>query len=268
MDTCRANGCRRPWPGRRRGRDDFRRPRESVTCSSMPGMPHRALIRRLGLLPHPEGGHYRRIHTSSSQVSVAGRRRPAMTAIQFLLPGGQRSRWHRVDADECWHWQAGGELALSVFDPASGTLAQVRLGDGAKGARPARRAGRALAVGRGAAAPRAGRLHGVAGLRVGGLRAAGPGGRGGRAPPRGGRGAFPFRTCRAAPRDGPGLSGVGPARRGEREPGRAWTGPVSVPGSRRVPRPMDESCAVAPDPPTPGAACRRRDGWDRPRRRS
>lgn len=84
-----------------------------------------------GLAPHPEGGHFRRIHASDVVVEHRGLRRPAMTAIQFLLCHGQCSRWHRVDADEAWHWQGGGALRLQTYDPAKGELALVTLGEAA-----------------------------------------------------------------------------------------------------------------------------------------
>ena len=34
------------------------------------------------------------------------------TAIYYLLPAGQVSQWHRVDAGEIWHWHAGAPLEL------------------------------------------------------------------------------------------------------------------------------------------------------------
>ena len=85
-------------------------------------------IDALGLQPHPEGGYFRRHHASALEVEVAGRLRPAMTAIHYLLATGERSRWHRVDADEAWHWQQGGTLDLLQFDATSGTLSRTRLG--------------------------------------------------------------------------------------------------------------------------------------------
>lgn len=93
----------------------------------------RALVDELGLAPHPEGGHYRRIHVASEEVVHAGRRRPAQTVAQFLLGAGETSRWHRVDADECWQWRAGDALALEVFDPATAHAMRIVLGapDGA-----------------------------------------------------------------------------------------------------------------------------------------
>lgn len=96
------------------------------------------LIEALGLAPHPEGGFFRRIHASTVQLEYAGRRRPAMTAIEFLLVAGHASQWHRVDADESWHWQEGAPLELRLYDEASDRLDVVRL--------QSAREGQALAV--------------------------------------------------------------------------------------------------------------------------
>ena len=70
------------------------------------------IITRLGMREHPEGGYY--VETYRHQGAAGGR--GACTAIYFLLPAGQRSHWHRVDAVEIWHWYAGGPLALSVAE--------------------------------------------------------------------------------------------------------------------------------------------------------
>jgi len=88
----------------------------------------RTLIARHRLEPHPEGGHYRRTHASAVEVEANGHRRPAMTAILYLLEAAGRSAWHRVDADEAWHWQQGGALELLQFDAQSGALSSARLG--------------------------------------------------------------------------------------------------------------------------------------------
>ncbi|MGQ0673706.1 MAG: cupin domain-containing protein [Hyphomicrobium sp.] len=91
------------------------------------------VIRRLGLLPHPEGGHYR--ETFRDTVVRPGGR-AASTAIYYLLKAGELSRWHRVDAAECWHWYAGAPLALSIAPP-DGPSVTHRLGnDLAAGDRP------------------------------------------------------------------------------------------------------------------------------------
>jgi predicted cupin superfamily sugar epimerase len=80
------------------------------------------IIARLGLTPHPEGGHYR--ETFRDDRAIDGR--SASTAILFLLARGERSHWHRVDAAEVWHHYAGAPLALEIADGASER--RVRLG--------------------------------------------------------------------------------------------------------------------------------------------
>lgn len=40
--------------------------------------------------------------------------RAASTAIYFLLARGERSRWHRIDAVEVWHWYAGAPIRLEI----------------------------------------------------------------------------------------------------------------------------------------------------------
>ena len=68
-----------------------------------------AIIRKLELQPHPEGGWCRQ---SWVGPEVGGR--ASGTAILFLLRAGERSHWHRVDADEIWLWHAGAPLVLSL----------------------------------------------------------------------------------------------------------------------------------------------------------
>lgn len=72
------------------------------------------LVARLGLLPHPEGGWYRETWRGPD---IGGR--ASGTAILFLLKRGERSHWHRVDADEIWLWHAGAPLILSMGQDAA-----------------------------------------------------------------------------------------------------------------------------------------------------
>lgn len=68
-----------------------------------------ALIARLGLQPHPEGGHYREIFRDRP----AGGGRGCLTTILYLLKSGETSHWHRVtDAVEVWHFHDGEALEL------------------------------------------------------------------------------------------------------------------------------------------------------------
>jgi len=95
-----------------------------------------AIIRDLGLKPHPEGGHYRGTFRDPVTVGSAAPARGASSAIYFLLQAGERSQWHRVDATEVWHWYSGAPLSLWV-SPDGRTLAEHRLGpDLAGGERP------------------------------------------------------------------------------------------------------------------------------------
>jgi predicted cupin superfamily sugar epimerase len=73
------------------------------------GVTAEAIIAKLGLQPHPEGGWYRQTWVGPM---VGGR--ASGTAILFLLKAGERSHWHRVDADEIWLWHAGAPLVLSM----------------------------------------------------------------------------------------------------------------------------------------------------------
>lgn len=93
-----------------------------------------SIIEALRLRPHPEGGHY----AETWRADAPHDERPVGTAIYYLLRAGERSRWHRVDAAEVWHFYAGEPLTLSIAD-ASGDTAPVRhvLGmDLAAGQRP------------------------------------------------------------------------------------------------------------------------------------
>ncbi|HEX2218187.1 MAG TPA: cupin domain-containing protein [Gemmatimonadales bacterium] len=75
-----------------------------------------AVVRRLGLMPHPEGGFYRETFRSPLTLDLPdGRRRAASTAIHYLLPAGARSTWHRLASDEVWHHYGGGALHLHLL---------------------------------------------------------------------------------------------------------------------------------------------------------
>jgi predicted cupin superfamily sugar epimerase len=89
-----------------------------------------AIIDRLDLAPHPEGGHYRETWACPSAEG-----RAQATCIYFLLAAGERSHWHKVDADELWLWHAGAPLTLRIAADASGPARNHLLsGDPARGA--------------------------------------------------------------------------------------------------------------------------------------
>jgi len=88
------------------------------------------LIRRLGLQPHPEGGHYRETYRGAQQVlrEPGGPARSACTAIYYLLHEGAYSAWHRIASDEIWHFHAGCSLHVHVLQERAGVVSH-RLGD-------------------------------------------------------------------------------------------------------------------------------------------
>lgn len=96
----------------------------------------RALIRKLGLRPHPEGGFYSEIHRSAETVSTRRGDRSAVTVIYFLLARGARSLFHRVESDEIWHHCEGAPLRLLRLDPDFGAKEELRLGPLGRGMAP------------------------------------------------------------------------------------------------------------------------------------
>jgi hypothetical protein len=89
------------------------------------GLSAEEIVRRLGLKPHPEGGHFRETFRDSRTVEGT---RAASTAIYFLLARGERSHWHRVDAVEVWHYHAGAPLRLEIAAGGNGPVERVTLG--------------------------------------------------------------------------------------------------------------------------------------------
>ena len=83
-----------------------------------------SIIRRLGLTPHPEGGHFR--ETWRDVPANGGR--GSGTAIYYLLKAGEVSRWHKVDAVEIWHFYAGDPLELRIAQRGSDPVATHLLG--------------------------------------------------------------------------------------------------------------------------------------------
>ncbi|MQA61468.1 MAG: DUF952 domain-containing protein [Actinophytocola sp.] len=96
------------------------------------------IAERLDLLPHPEGGWFRRTWTSRESVQLKRGVRATATAILYLLPDGQTSHPHSVASQELWLWHGPGEVELTVDDsittlgtPTNGNLPQVLVPEGA-----------------------------------------------------------------------------------------------------------------------------------------
>jgi predicted cupin superfamily sugar epimerase len=107
-------------------------PTGGLTVGQHGGMDADDVIRVLELEPHPEGGWYRQTWRNDPGDGSRG----AGTAIYYLLQAGERSHWHRVDADEVWHFYGGTPLRLRMW-PGDGSPDDAVLGnDLAAGERP------------------------------------------------------------------------------------------------------------------------------------
>ncbi len=101
--------------------------------SNVKNLSAQEVARLLDLRPHPEGGFYRETFRDARLIDA---RRAASTAIYYLLPAGQTSAWHRVDAAEIWHFYAGASLELKL-SPDGARMTVQRLGsDLSAGERP------------------------------------------------------------------------------------------------------------------------------------
>jgi uncharacterized protein len=73
----------------------------------------RAVVARLGLQPHPEGGFFRETFRDDGAVEAGGDARGRLTLIYFLVPSTWTA-WHAVDAVESWHFYDGAPVVLSI----------------------------------------------------------------------------------------------------------------------------------------------------------
>ena len=89
----------------------------------------RELIAKLGLEPHQEGGWFRQVYKSATQVHAPQGPRSAVTTIYYLLEHARASPWHVVQSDEIWHFYYGAPSELLSYDPAGSRLIRHRLTD-------------------------------------------------------------------------------------------------------------------------------------------
>lgn len=82
-----------------------------------------AVIKKLGLSPHPEGGYYLETYRSrdllkkSALPSRYDGDRCASTAIYYLLEKDNFSALHQVQSDEIFHFYLGGPVEIFVISP-------------------------------------------------------------------------------------------------------------------------------------------------------
>jgi predicted cupin superfamily sugar epimerase len=89
-----------------------------------------AIIKKLNLLPHPEGGYYRETHRATLKIDCTqthGGERSAYTSIYFLLLDNDFSAWHKVASDETWLFHSGQDLNIYSIEK-DGTIKTQTLG--------------------------------------------------------------------------------------------------------------------------------------------
>jgi uncharacterized protein len=80
------------------------------------------IIKKLGLIPHPEGGYYK--ETYRSQEIIDGPALPnrysgsrnISTSIYYMLHGNQISHFHKLKSDEIWHFYMGSPAIIHCFN--------------------------------------------------------------------------------------------------------------------------------------------------------
>lgn len=98
-----------------------------------------AIVKNLGLQPHPEGGFYKQAFKSPHRVKSLDKNRyddeerHAGSAIYYLLNRHDFSAWHRLKSDELWHHYSGSTVRIHIIDK-EGNLSSYLLGDPLKNA--------------------------------------------------------------------------------------------------------------------------------------
>lgn len=86
-------------------------------------------IKYLELVPHPEGGFYRRILESGEKITNStDQKRPLYTSIYFLLTSKNPSHLHRLKSDEVWYFHQGSPLQIHLINQ-DGDYKLIKLGN-------------------------------------------------------------------------------------------------------------------------------------------
>jgi hypothetical protein len=90
-------------------------------------------IDKFQMQKHPEGGYFVETYRSAETIPSSGLpdrfggARSMSTAIYFLLTGSEFSAFHRIAADEVWHFYEGSGAEVAVIHP-DGRFEWLRLG--------------------------------------------------------------------------------------------------------------------------------------------
>lgn len=76
---------------------------------------YESIIEKYNLVPHPEGGWFKRTYTSSQVLNTARGERICGSSILYYLDKGEKSRLHFLDSDEVWYFHYGSSLRMHLF---------------------------------------------------------------------------------------------------------------------------------------------------------
>lgn len=95
-----------------------------------------SLVRRLGLIPHPEGGYYKEVYRCDDRiVSPPSRFGPdrgdlsLCTSVYYLVESPDFSAFHKIKSDELWYFHAGTGIIVHCLDE-RGAYQALELGPG------------------------------------------------------------------------------------------------------------------------------------------
>ena len=93
-----------------------------------------ALIEKLKLQPHPEGGFFAETYRATDTVKpnaehFDGAEKASATSIYFLLETHNFSAFHRIKSDEQWHFYEGSPVEIRIIDRQTGELTTHVLGN-------------------------------------------------------------------------------------------------------------------------------------------
>ncbi|WBL21245.1 cupin domain-containing protein [Zunongwangia sp. HRR-M8] len=92
-----------------------------------------AIIEKLKLQPHPEGGYFKEVYRSDDVIKAEAlpeafkTERNYSTSIYFLLTSENFSAFHKINQEEIWHFYDGSPLLLYMISP-SGELSEIKIG--------------------------------------------------------------------------------------------------------------------------------------------
>ncbi|PJJ60542.1 cupin domain-containing protein [Hymenobacter chitinivorans] len=90
-------------------------------------MSAQAIIEKLQMLPHPEGGYYQETYRAAQIITTEKGVRNLSTAIHYLLEDADKSHFHRIQSDELWLFHQGQALEIVLIQ--HGQLVTIALGN-------------------------------------------------------------------------------------------------------------------------------------------